>query len=445
MFKDPTAEDIEKFARRLESMLGDGYSIEADKEISNLFGLVKESFDLVVYQNNNPIVAVEYKSWFYGKAFSIHTDWFHNQVRKLGVPFAIIYYNDDKAIYFYSKEKDQIQTLPLEAVVHAIINKVSWGKRPDATEFLADIGYPTFDSECEKHDICEQYRNDIDLLFVDEALEYDDSAGYFNLKQNVEDKFFKCLLRPKETKQVCRYTSLNSLFLTFRDQNHCMLSLPCMNDKGELTYSDKMVGNYIYSNSDQTVAEDNDCFILSCCSNDKIDDLTMWRLYGDNAKGCCIIYNVNENLIDNKRYFFAPVSYGDNDKLHLELEFVRAFKEHKVNGWRFCFKRWNIWKHFFKSYLFKDEDEYRLLYLATGDNKDMDWIRDNTNGIVSRIKKIEVTDMSFPLTISDVIVGPKCPEQETAVTQFKYMNLKQQIIKVKTRNQIRSSIIKDYR
>lgn len=444
--KEPTAEDIEKFAKRIESLLGESYKVEANKEIINLFGLIKDTFDLVVYENSQPLVAIEYKSVFYGIAYKIHKDWFYNRIHKLGIPYAILYYEKEEEVYFYSKTKNEIQFLSLKDAIKAISTKTACGEQPNADELYTEISFPEVDSDSIEFDEDFRISQFVNSIVKDENLQYDNSLGIISFTPGAEDTFFRGLLPQENDVLVCRYTTIDSLFLSFQNTNHCMISITCMNDKGELTYADKLAGNFVYSDSDENVAHNNNCFILSCCKMQKADDLTMWRLYGDNAQGCCVKYELDTNIVDNKKFFFAPVSYGDSSNHHLQLEYVEAFLKLNYKGWTFRFNRWHIWKHFFKSHLFKDENEYRLLYIA-GDNEseNIEWIRDNTNHIVSRIKTFDCKSESFPLTVKEVIIGPKCPEKETMVTQFRYMNQHQKIINQIVHNAIRPSEIKDYR
>lgn len=286
-------------------------------------------------------------------------------------------------------------------------------------------------------------------LFTEENLFFNEQNGNVSFSEQIEDEFFRLLLPNKSTKSLCRYTSLNSLFWILKSQKHCLCSLTCMNDKGEMSYADKYIGNeaYAYVYSRQVIEENNNCFILSSCSDKKSDDLTMWRLYGDQCKGVCLQYGVNKQLVDNKQYFLEPVSYAKDTNNHPQLDIVRNINAWRFDGWHFCFNRWYIWKHFFKSHLFKDEDEYRLLYIPSKEsNVELQWIVDSTNSIVSRIALFKINDNTFPLILESVLVGPKCPEQESNVDQLTFMNRVQGVMKSQgNRKVIRPSEINDYR
>lgn len=104
-------------------------------------------------------------------------------------------------------------------------------------------------------------------------------------------------------------------------------------------------------------------------------------------------------------------------------------------------------KHFFKSYLFREEHEIRLLYnIPENLQNDAKWIMDATNNVVSRIFLFPLETKSFPLKLKSAIIGPKCPEQASNVEQFNYMNTIQNVFPYsKGSHAIVASVIEDYR
>ena len=171
-------------------------------------------------------------------------------------------------------------------------------------------------------------------------------------------------------------------------------------------------------------------------------------MYGQNAMGACLVYDVKNDLIDNNSFFFAPISYGQSEKEHDELEFISNIHNWEKNGWRFKFNRWHIWKHFFKSYLFRDEQEIRLLYIRSNDSEiERKWIMDSSNSIASSLCLFDVDKGKFPLSLSSAIIGPKCPQQASNIAQFNYMNVQQNVFPFCSRwnEAINASKINDYR
>jgi hypothetical protein len=422
-YKIPTEDDLNAFRKKLKDALGEDYEVEIKKEVSDQFGIVKKTYDLVVFYRENAVCGIEYKSSLEIPSYKYLFKFGHiEKLNHIGLKYSLVYFGQDNEVLFWSKDSVGYKSFTFEDVITAIKGNQTCGKRFTPSEIVTKF----FGVE-EIKDCRIQQVDGLKSLFNENTLVYDEEKATMWLKTEAEDEFFKILLgqedNKNEIKHVCRYTSLKSLFYIMKESNQVMCSITCMNDKGETSYADKYVGYGAFARSSSTIKEDNDCFILSCCKESKKDDLTMWRLYGNDGGGVCLGYKVNMSIIDNKEFFFAPVSYGIEKNNHPELNFIRLIKHWEERGWSFVFKRWYIWKHFFKSYLFKDEKEVRLLYIWTKENEEKpEWIMDSTNNIVSRICKFPFNNNRFPLTLDKAIIGPKCPEQESNVAQFNYMN-----------------------
>lgn len=264
---------------------------------------------------------------------------------------------------------------------------------------------------------------------------------------SAEDAFFSHLLNGKIPIKLCRFTSRHNLFLLLKDGKQNMCSIVCMNDKSEETYADKKIGGG--DSWEKLHLENNNCFILSMMPQEKSDDLTMWRLYGDDAKGVCLNYEIKKNHRGRKLngdFYISCVSYGESVKIHRELDFLLSISQIHLNHWQFQFNRWYIWRHFFKSFRFKDEKEVRLLYLSDGKKKEeKQWIENSESGIVSKMLLFPMrpTD-TFPLTLTNVIVGPKAPEPKKIAEQFGFI-VSQEWDKYSVPILIRQSDIREYR
>lgn len=267
-------------------------------------------------------------------------------------------------------------------------------------------------------------------LFVENLklgdIEIGTDSPTFSFSIDTEDELFLNLLEPLSNKRLCRYTTLNSLFdlLNKRSQNMC--NIVCMNDRGEYRYADE----YVYGRYPQLGSNDFDeldsCYILSLLDMKQEDDLTMWRLYGNDAKGACIAYEAKKPILNGKdgQFFLANVSYGLQDGTHPKLEFVKdLISKLSRRGWSLRLRRWNIWKHFFKSHHFAVEKEVRLMYYdaptpRTAD-KDFMWIKNSDSQIVTKMQLFGFAD--FPLKIDFARIGPKCQEAELLARQFSIM------------------------
>lgn len=253
----------------------------------------------------------------------------------------------------------------------------------------------------------------------------DSATGYIEFATlKKEDAFFSHLLKGRIPTRLCRFTTRHNLFLLLRDGKQNMCSIVCMNDKSEESYADTKVGFDI--RDDVISVDNNSCFILSLLPEQKSDDLTMWRLYGDDARGVCLNYRLNDKQRGRKLkgdFYISCVSYGIDSRSHPELDFIKKMVSEDFNNWHFHLNRWYIWKHFFKSFRFKDEKEIRLLYIS--DNRTLvekQWIENEQSGIVSKMLLFKmIPENKFPLCLDGVIVGPKAPEPSKILEQFNYL------------------------
>lgn len=273
----------------------------------------------------------------------------------------------------------------------------------------------------------------------------DSSTGYIEFSNNsAEDAFFSHLLNGQIPHKLCRFTTRHNLFQLLEGGKQNLCSIVCMNEKSEENYSDTKVG---LNCGDPR--ELNNYFILSLMPQEKSDDLTMWRLYGDDAKGVCLNYEVEKERRGRKLngdFYISAISYGVDESSHPELDFLKLVLSLNISHWHFHFNRWHIWKHFFKSFRFKDEKEIRLLYLSDGKkSEEKKWIENSDSGIVSKMLLFSmIPNNNFPLRLTNVIVGPKSPEPTKIAEQFAFLVSQEWDTKY-TSIIIRESSIKEYR
>lgn len=148
----------------------------------------------------------------------------------------------------------------------------------------------------------------------------------------------------------------------------------------------------------------------------KYDDLTMWRLYGDNTKGVNILYNLDKKKL--KDFKLYNIDYAEKVGVHPTLDLIGELMSLKIENLTFKLRKWNEWKHFFKPYEYKDEMEIRLLY--NKQDKPVDkWILTGDYQIVCPL--VEIKLRNFPLSIEEIKLGPNCPEIETNRMQIEQM------------------------
>lgn len=257
----------------------------------------------------------------------------------------------------------------------------------------------------------------LDGLSKDELL-----AGYTEnvngdilLSVDGEKALFKVLLGKVEESEICRYTSFHSLMRILNTKKASVCSIVGMNDKSECYYFDSYIENKGVSDfvtmSPSTVHELNSNFIMSCSGINRKDKLTMWRMYGDEAKGVCLVYKIDDMGSD---FVLAPVSYANEDGSHPEIDFIKDLQENL----RIVFPSLDVWKHFFKPFEYADENEIRLLYKDVNASN-YKWIQ-ATGDILCPIVEfpIEKQKNRFPLILKEVCLGPKCPEKEVNSSQL---------------------------
>lgn len=217
-------------------------------------------------------------------------------------------------------------------------------------------------------------------------------------------------ITPKNKKlplQVVRYTSLDSFFQMINNLSFRMNALSGMNDKtegGNLTFE----GDSWWS---QERNVQNTSLIVSFSESCLEDDLTQWRLYGDNAKGICCVFDVDESKLGDD-FVLQYVIYGDSLLKKLD-ELQKRLK--KINE-LFSLDLTQL-KCFVKPKDFKVEKEVRLL--RNEDSRNLNWLIANGTSIVNAYIDIEMKRM--PLKLSKVILGPNMPNQEVNKLQIQYM------------------------
>ena len=273
--------------------------------------------------------------------------------------------------------------------------------------------------------LSESYDLEIDL----QAMKQDDflkDAKFFangdtKLSFDGETALLKALLGSVKEDRVCRYTSFNSLRRILDNGKASVCSIVGMNDKSECFYYDNYVqdeGNFDFDNMPpKRVAELNSNFIMSCSEITRQDKLTMWRMYGDDAKGVCLVYSIGDF---GDKFILAPVSYANEDRTHPKLEFLKRLQK-KLH---IVLPSIDVWKHFFKPYEYADEKEIRLLYKDTDASK-YKWIQ-ATGNVLCPIVEFPIlnNENRFPLILEQVWLGPKCAEKEVNRSQLEmYSNL----------------------
>ena len=68
----------------------------------------------------------------------------------------------------------------------------------------------------------------------------------------------------------------------------------------------------------------------------------MWRLYGDDARGVCLEFEVINGI---NGFVLAPIDYAEEKNKHESLDLLKKIIDLNVK-----FKELDKWKNFFKQY-----------------------------------------------------------------------------------------------
>lgn len=239
----------------------------------------------------------------------------------------------------------------------------------------------------------------------------------FYLTHKKERELIQILLGKYKKNTVIKFSSSRSLYELLDKGTIGMCSLVCMNDSSEIDYADKKV------NTIKTIDDAADSFIISSCDDKRVKDLTIWRLYADDAKGVGIKYTINKRKIRNA-FYLAPISYEDPNGYHWELDVIKSLLHSiPLKGCRFVLKDWLVWKHFFKNHSYAVEEEIRLLYqpkkkAKKGENV---WFVDDRTSIYSEMRLFDIRKKKSgcPLELNQIVLGTRFPEPITNMKQIK--------------------------
>lgn len=289
----------------------------------------------------------------------------------------------------------------------------------------------------------EQVKRTISL----DTLEFSEEHDSIRMKPSSENQFYTALLQKEgddKIQTICRYTSVNSLFRILNDRKTSMLSIVCMNDASEGHYAQNYLIDRGCRFEQNTWKENNRFFIQSCSEEKELDDLFMWTMYGDDAKGVCVQYEIDRDLLrKTPSLYMARISYAQENKSHPELDVIASILTKSTLE----LPNLPTWLHFFKSFEYHKENEIRLLYENNIDDTTK-WVITG-DGIMSPLKEFSINEDKedtfdvFPFIMKTIIVGPKTPNREAVISQIEAMiNLH------KSQNQdcfVRPSKIKSYR
>lgn len=244
---------------------------------------------------------------------------------------------------------------------------------------------------------------------------------------------------------------ISSFMKLCREGTITMSSIISMNDKSETCYANSYISSKIGDNFHGELDDPTNVFISSFST--KKDNLLMWYMYADMAKGVALRFG---DGMSGEGFKLHAVDYSgnktkDNKQMHISLNYLKNLLNQKIS---IKLNRWNIWQHFFKPSYYRDEVEIRLLLIGCEKaNIKKEWVTSSSN-IKFPILIFRLFDewanendkcsplRQYPLELKEIMLGPLYEESKTnALSLKKYFH---EMTKGKFSN-ITMSSIDDYR
>lgn len=393
--------------------------------------LLTRFFDIVIYKGNIPLAVIEVKGRLDNKNLLARaTDQVRSALTITNARFGIV--TDNEAFYIYdrSKKEEDFVNQPFETIVNRLIKvekiKVERKDREQVLQIILNAAEKHLSNNQELFGIINSKSFLSRIQFDNDNNTYhftgdDDGISSF------ENQFFMKLLGEFKEKQICRYTTLKTVFEMLNFISFRMSGIVGMNDKSEVNYVETYLNGVerpLIKEHHNRISALNNRYITSCSEISRKDDLTLWRLYSDDAKGVCLVFDVKKTNL-SKHVLLQKVKYAEKDGTHKELDFLKQIKDdvESITGFKFEFRKIGYWKHFFKPHDYSIEQEVRLLII---DNETLakiksDWVLTFSHSIANPIIDFRLNSVSFPIQLKEIILGPKCPEQETNLVQLQEM------------------------
>lgn len=283
-------------------------------------------------------------------------------------------------------------------------------------EWMQVIAQIPEDADLKKKIICELIHTIYGFEIQITDILYDPASKCFVLKEEVEQNMLKDIKpeRAAEPDEIAKYTTLDTLVAVLQSGKMRMNSIVSMNDKTEIGFLEEYIRNY-KEDFDKYLFADKE-FITSFTT--RIDDLDMWRLYGDNARGVCMVFErINK---DSDELFNISYIAEKSDVLEKIAKLQDALKDSSI---RFRMNLLKKYQHFLKLSDYSSESECRLM---VNSEKTDGWFINRDNGILTPyiekklVREVE-EDNIYPFRLSGIILGPASRELTANMMQVLYM------------------------
>lgn len=259
---------------------------------------------------------------------------------------------------------------------------------------------------------------------IDQELLIEESAEQrvvARLNEDYEYNFFNNLFYDQRLKEFYHYTSFNSLFHIINSGKLHLNSLVGLNDKSEIGLVNNFMGRNSQAKLDPVTMMYHNKHFIFCLSENK-DQLNQWRLYGDDATGVMIEFDIDHYHFAYRNILLSRITY--NLKI---FEIIKDWLENckEELDVHFGFYLIDFWKFFYKNEDYKDEAEVRLLIRnLCGDSHRIftEQFRLNRyNMIVPYIEIFCLGEKASFIKIKNIMLGPKFNEAEMCIAQLRYV------------------------
>lgn len=319
---------------------------------------------------------------------------------------------------------------------HTDYNREDWAKMLDVVfELPADY-------EERKEKIKKVVKKHFNKDVGTDDIAYDRMNHCYYLRNEVSEELLKPFIpEVSKAQYVGKYTTTNTLFEILRNGKIRLNSIISMNDKTETSFLSDLVKNHYDSleTAEVETIRANSTHIISFST--KTDNLDMWRWYGDDGKGVCLVF---ERSVE-KDEELKSVSYVDS-KLQRRIDKIRKFLgDMKQEGIDFRFHLLEDYRHYIKPSEYIPEDECRMIVRC---GRHDGWFIHSENGIMTPYIEARLVNMVncetegvFPYRLKRVILGPKFSECAINKTQINMLCMERRWFDV----EVVESEIKSYR
>ena len=298
-------------------------------------------------------------------------------------------------------------------------NKLLNEKKPFG-EWMQDVYKEPKDAVVHREQIKEQIEKALGANVTNEEICYDPSSGCYLLNEETERRMLGKLMpdRAGDVTEIAKYTTFETLVAILKSGKMRMNSIVSMNDKTETDFLEEVYRSYkedYEKEYDKYLFADKE-FITSFTT--RIDDLDMWRFYGDNARGVCMVFERDPKK-DDELYKIRYINLMTEEQVTV-ANLMDSLKE---IGVRFRLNLLQKYRHFLKHADYDAEDEYRLLMKR---DKPDGWFINHDNGILTpyleqKLRKTSKTEeICYPYKLKKVIVGPAMREKIANMMQIFY-------------------------